>query len=189
MAKVPAKSKRLKVYCTSIGFHDAYVAAPSKKAALKSWGSKKDLFARGAAELVTDPALERDALASPGTVIKVSRGSVAEQLAALPKDLVAAERTAKKTAKPGKTPPTPPAPKPEPRPSRDWLESAERAVAALKEKQKKALAVLAEREAKLAEERRRLLQDHFASMQQLVEERDECRRRFDAAMKRWRAMD
>ena len=47
----------LKVYRTPIGFHDAYVAAPSQKAALQAWGSDANLFARGVAELVTDPAL------------------------------------------------------------------------------------------------------------------------------------
>ena len=30
---------KLKVYRTPIGFHDAYVAAPSQKAALDAWGS------------------------------------------------------------------------------------------------------------------------------------------------------
>lgn len=34
---MPRKQK-LKVYRTPIGFHDAYVAAPSQKAALKAWG-------------------------------------------------------------------------------------------------------------------------------------------------------
>ena len=77
---------KLKVFSTAIGFHDAYVAAPSKKAALKAWGTTKDLFARGAAEIVTDPELTREPLASPGEVFKLSRGSTAEQMAALGKD-------------------------------------------------------------------------------------------------------
>lgn len=47
----------LKVFRTPAGFHDAYVAAPSQKAALKAWGSEADLFARGIAEKVTDPKL------------------------------------------------------------------------------------------------------------------------------------
>jgi hypothetical protein len=76
---VPTK---LKVYRTAIGFYDAYVAAPSQKAALEAWGSEHNLFARGVAELVTDPALTKVPLASPGEVVKRLRGSAAEQIAA-----------------------------------------------------------------------------------------------------------
>jgi hypothetical protein len=182
MAKAPPKTKKLKVYRTSIGFHDAYVAAPSKKAALEAWGSKKDLFARGAAELVPDPGLERDALASPGHVIKVSRGSVAEQLAALPKDAATGDRPVKKARD------NPPPPVPAPRPSRAPLDSAERAIEALEREQEKALAAIAKREAKLAEERRRVMQDQADRMQKLVDVRDEQKRRFDAAIKQWRGV-
>lgn len=46
-------ARKLKVFRTSIGFHDAYVSAPSRKAALEAWGAGKDLFAIGSAELVT----------------------------------------------------------------------------------------------------------------------------------------
>ena len=35
-----ARTGRLKVFRTSIGFHDAYVAAPSRKAALEAWGAR-----------------------------------------------------------------------------------------------------------------------------------------------------
>lgn len=48
---------KLKVYRTATGFHDAYVAAPNQKAALETWGSDKDLFARCAAKIVTDIVL------------------------------------------------------------------------------------------------------------------------------------
>eukprot|EP01035_Chromulina_nebulosa_P046785 gene46785-63390_t len=56
--------RQLKVFRTPIGFHDAYVAAPSRKAALQAWGSDADLFARGMAEIVTDPALTAGPLAN-----------------------------------------------------------------------------------------------------------------------------
>jgi hypothetical protein len=82
---MPRKQK-LKVYRTPIGFHDAYVAAPSQKAALKAWGSDADLFARGIAETVTDQGLIREPLEKPGTIIRRPRGTSAEHLAALPKD-------------------------------------------------------------------------------------------------------
>jgi hypothetical protein len=77
---------KLKVYRTSTGFHDAYVAAHSQKAALKAWGSKHDLFARGVAEAVTDPVLAKEPLAHPGEVIKRLCGTTAEQISALPRD-------------------------------------------------------------------------------------------------------
>ncbi|HVG81065.1 MAG TPA: hypothetical protein VNB28_02175 [Methylomirabilota bacterium] len=76
--------RKLKVFRTSTGFHDAYVAAPSRKAALAAWGVDADLFARGVAEEVSDPKLVDAALARPGEVIRLSRGDLAAQLKALP---------------------------------------------------------------------------------------------------------
>jgi hypothetical protein len=84
MAKAKRKQK-LKVFRTSIGFHDAYVAAPSRKAALAAWGASTDLFARGLAEVVTEPSLTKAPLATPGEVVKVSRGTKAQQLRAIAK--------------------------------------------------------------------------------------------------------
>ena len=80
-----AKGKKLKVFRTPIGFHDAYVAAPSMKAALEAWGSGTNLFTQGAAELVTDPKLTKAPLARPGEVVRVLRGSEGEQIRALGK--------------------------------------------------------------------------------------------------------
>lgn len=82
MAKAKRKQK-LKVFRTPIGFHDAYVAAPSQKAALEAWGTDTNLFTRGSAEQVTDPELMKVPLRHPGQVVKVLRGTKAEQLAAL----------------------------------------------------------------------------------------------------------
>ena len=64
------------------GFHDAYVAVPSRAAALRAWGATTDLFAMDAAEEVTDPKLTAAPLAQPGEVVKQVRGSNAEHLAA-----------------------------------------------------------------------------------------------------------
>ena len=77
MAKRP-----LKVFRTSAGFQDAYVAATSRKAALEAWGARTDLFASGIAEQVTDPKLTKAALAEPGKVIRLSKGTAAQHLAA-----------------------------------------------------------------------------------------------------------
>ena len=84
MAKARRKQK-LKVYRTPVGFHDAYVAAPSQKAALEAWGVDTNLFARGSAEEVTDADLTKAPLKKPGEVIKVPRGTKKEHLTALRK--------------------------------------------------------------------------------------------------------
>src|SRR5688500_8851109 len=127
---------KLKVYRTSTGFHDAYVAAPSQKAALKAWGSEHDLFARGVAGVVTDPVLTKEPLAKPGQIIKRLRGTAAEQIAALPpnKPRIRAPRLEREDAGPTpmKKPPArkaKPASKPKPRPDRSPLDDAERALA------------------------------------------------------------
>ncbi|HET9811629.1 MAG TPA: hypothetical protein VFP53_08035 [Sphingomicrobium sp.] len=81
-----AKAKRgqkMNVYRTPVGFHDAYVAAPSQKAALEAWGAETNLFSQGAAEQVTDPELIREPLRNPGKVVKVPRGTKREHLEAL----------------------------------------------------------------------------------------------------------
>lgn len=187
----PPKTPKLKVFRTAIGFHDAYVAAPSRAAALRAWGSDKDLFARGAAEEVTDPALGEEALAAPGIVIKRSRGTAAEQLAALPP---APSRRAKPKAEDAparvrKPPPErrePPAPRPEPEPTRDPLDKAEAALEGAKAGQTEALASLAEREAALARERRMLEREQASELRRLTRDRDDAAAAYDAAMRRWR---
>lgn len=55
----------MKVFRTSAGFHDAFVAAPSQKAALAAWGTDSNLFAQGLAEQVIDESMMVDALAKP----------------------------------------------------------------------------------------------------------------------------
>ena len=115
---MPAK---LKVFRTTIGFHDAYVAAPSRAAALRAWGSSTDLFGMGAAEQVTDEKLMAPALARPGEVVKLSRGSAAEQI-----DAAGQGTKPKKRPKVERGTASAPAPKPQPRPSRSRLEDAEK---------------------------------------------------------------
>jgi hypothetical protein len=144
MAKRP-----LKVFRTSIGFHDAYVATTSRKAALEAWGAGSDLFASGAAEPVNDASLVKAPLAQPGVVIRVARGSTAQHLAA-------AERVHKREAKlasarsKAPAPPVRPA-KRAPKPSRARLDKAE---AALQRADKKYAASTAEIDARIEALRR-----------------------------------
>ena len=137
-------ARKLKVFRTPIGFHDAYVAAPSQKAALQAWGTNTDLFARGVAEQVTDAALMEEPLAHPGEVIRKTRGTVDDHMAALP-------------ANPKRKPPdatdAPPAEtrrtKPKPRPSRSKLDQAEQAIDEAEQRYDAARRDLAAREAAL----------------------------------------
>lgn len=73
----PRKSK-LKLFRTVIGFHDAYVAAPSQKAALEAWGASTDLFSAGLAERIDDPAVCEAAFEKPGTIVTAKRGTKKE---------------------------------------------------------------------------------------------------------------
>lgn len=175
---------KLKVFRTATGFHDAYVAAPSRAAALRAWGSEKDLFARGAAEEVTDAALTADALASPGTVIKRSRGTAEEQLAALPPSKPKrAKPKDEPAAKPRKTEARA---APKPQPSRSALDEAEAAVKHAETRQAEALAALAEREAQLARERRDLERTQASELRRLTRDRDDAASDYEEAMRRWR---
>lgn len=155
--------RKLKVFRTAIGFDDAYVAAPSRKAALAAWGADADLFARGVAEEVTDAKLSQAPLARPGEVIRVSRGGLSEHLKALPKRKRKA--AAAPAAKPRKVA------KPKPPPSRSKLEAAERALAALVDQQTAELEALKARQAK--------------ARAALERKRDKARESYRAALDRW----
>lgn len=121
--------RKLKVFRTPTGFHDAYVAAPSRKAALEAWGADADLFARGTAEQITDPRLMAEPLKHPGEVIRVSRGDLAAQLKALgPRKKPAAKKRPEKE-------PARKLAKPKPPPRRDKVDEAEAALDAARRRQ------------------------------------------------------
>src|ERR1051325_950041 len=66
---------RLKVFQAHLGFFDTVVAAPSRAAALKAWGSRQDLFRDGQAKPASDPDAIAAALAKPGLVLRRPVGS------------------------------------------------------------------------------------------------------------------
>lgn len=174
---------KLKVYVVPTGFHDAYVAAPSRKAALKAWGSEHDLFARGLAQVVTDEALTAEPLARPGTVVKRSRGTTAEQIAALP-DVPRAEAKPAEARRPvGEVRPDL---KRRPKPSRKALDAAEQALAEAEARQRDEEKAFAERQAALDRERRdtgKAWKDEHAALSRAS---DEERTRYDRAVEDWR---
>ena len=158
-----AKARKLKVFRTPIGFHDAYVAAPSQKAALEAWGSDTNLFAAGAAELVTDPKLAKAALERPGEVVKVLRGGGDEPTAPVRK---ARSRKAEK-------------------PSREALDKAETALGELDREQRAELRDLAKEEERLASQRRATERRHKAEHGSAEAERDRAKANYERAVRRW----
>jgi hypothetical protein len=175
---------RLKVYRTAIGFDDAYVAAPSQKAALAAWGSDNNLFARGVAEVVTDPQLTAAPLAQPGQVIRKSRGSLAEQLRALGPTKRSKRAQSKSVAA---APPVQPArpKKRKPAPSRESVAKAEAVLAAERERAARELAKLRDREQALAREREKLEVKQRSRQERLRERLDAARERHRAAFEAW----
>lgn len=161
---------KLKVYRTPAGFHDAYVAAPSQKAALKAWGSDANLFARGIAEVVTDPALTKAPLAAPGEVIRVARTSADE----LPTPTL---RPKKRAAKP--------AAEPKPRPSRAALEAAERALEDAEARHAEEQRALRREEEALVERRREMEKAQAAERLMLDRARLAARDDYQAAVEAW----
>ena len=171
---------KLKVFRTPIGFHDAYVAATSRKAALKAWDADADLFARGAAEQVTDESLMAEPLARPGEVIKRPRGTAADHLAAS-----TPPRRTKKAAPEAKAK-APSRTKAPPRPSRAALTAAEEA---LEDHRRNVAAEIARLEA----ERARLTSEIVATRKSadreargLQAQHDKARADYDKALDRWR---
>lgn len=126
---------KLKVFRTPIGFYDAYVAAPSRKAALAAWGADADLFARGVAEQVTDAGLLAEPLRRPGEVIRLTRGEASDHFKEIAKtDKLRAPRPEvpdRKAERPveNEAAPSRPKAKPKPMPSRAGIEKAEQAIA------------------------------------------------------------
>ncbi len=194
-----ARAQKLEVYRTPIGFHDAYVAAPSQKAALEAWGSDANLFARGIAELVDDPELTREPLEKPGTVIRRLRGTAAEQLAALPADLP--RRTApalrnegddedavprRRKASPAAETAPKQKPKPVPRPDCAALDKAREAMEEIEGRHRRERGALAAREAELAKERRAIEKAHDVEIASAQKEIDRAEAAYERAMRKWR---
>jgi hypothetical protein len=177
-----SQRQRLKVFRTPIGFHDAYVAAPSQKAALEAWGAQGNLFAQGIAEQVTEAALMEAPLAEPGTVIKRLRGTESEQIAALGKarrNLRKSEIAEPRAQKPARR-------QPAPKPSRGELSDAEEALQQMLAGQAEAREEIARRERALATERDQLERRQSQERQAAEKAVEDQRRRYEEAIARWR---
>ena len=174
-------AKKLKVFRTPIGFHDAYVAAPSQKAALEAWGADSNLFAQGIAEQVEDPELMEEPLANPGKVIKRVRGSADEHFAALGKGEKKEGGSRIKSGMMKK------AEKPKPKPSRDKLDAAEEALEKVEKKQRKKLREIDDEMRALERRRRDLLRKQEAERDALAAKRDRARSAYERAVQEWKS--
>jgi hypothetical protein len=172
----------LKVFQAHLGFYDTAVAAPSRAAALKAWGSRQNLFREGVASETKDAQAVTAALAKPGVVLRRPVGTNAPfsenpdlpNVPKLPKKAPPAKTQAKSVPPPKPPPrheppqlrlvPSPPKPqpvvKPQPAPrpqvSRAPVDAAEKALADIKREEQRALATIEKRKAALDEEARQL---------------------------------
>lgn len=173
-------ARKLKLFRTPIGFHDAYVAAPSRAAALRAWGADADLFARGAAEEV-EAALAPEAIDQPGTIVCKMRGTTEEHIAALPPDAKTPARSAqaKKTKAPARS-------KPKPHPDRKPLDAAEAAIEAAKAEHAAARSAISAQIDALEKRRQQLDRTYRRTEATLEADRESALNRYQTAMDNWR---
>ncbi|HEY7808539.1 MAG TPA: hypothetical protein VIC34_15185 [Croceibacterium sp.] len=174
--------RKLKVFRTPIGFHDAYVAAPSRKAALEAWGAVADLFARGTAEQVTDPGLMAEPLAHPGEVIRVSRGDLKAQLKALGPRKKTASKPEPKSKGEAKSKPRS---RSRPPPKRDRVDRAEAALTEARQRQAGERAGLEEQRAALERELRALASRQEAELGRLERQLAKAQEAYRDALRTW----
>jgi hypothetical protein len=176
------RKQKLKVYRTPIGFHDAFVAAPSQKAALEAWGADTNLFGRGIAEQVTDAKLTRVPLENPGQVVKVLRGTPAEQLAALEAQEPPTRRKAQAPEIVAKQPK-----KRVPKPSRTAVAKAQDALDRLEKRQEGEIAKLEEQQEALERKLRDLKRRHEGERDKAQRRLDDERSEYEEAIRRYEA--
>jgi hypothetical protein len=132
-------TQKLKVFQAQFGFFDTVLAVPSQAAALRAWGTHRNLFATGHAELATDEAAIAAALQHPGTLLRRAVGSndpfsieptslpkVPDLAAAMPESPSVSEATQKPELK--RKPEQKPQPVRSPPPDRSRLNAAEAAL-------------------------------------------------------------
>jgi hypothetical protein len=185
MAKKSERKQKLKVFRTPIGFHDAYVAAPSRKAALEAWGAESNIFAQGIAEEVTDPKLMEEPIADPGKVIRRVRASADEHFAELERSVPKRKKTARMEEDGGNVVELKPKSGPKPKPSRDEVDVADEALEKAQKKQRRKLAEIDEKMRELERRRRQLLRKYEEEREQLERRRDKAKSAYDRALREW----
>jgi type IV secretory pathway VirB10-like protein len=180
-AEPKPRKGRLKVFRTAIGFHDAYVAAPSRKAALAAWGTDKDLFARGGAEEVSDPALMKEPLSVPGTVFRKLRSMPPDEAEGEPSK-PRKRKAAGGAAVENSMRPVPPPPQP----SDEDVEKARGELQEAREQHAREEQDLAARERDLARERKAMEQRHAKELGVKEKELVAAQERYDERLAAWK---
>jgi hypothetical protein len=138
LPKMP--TRKLKVFQAQFGFFDTVLAAPSQAAALRAWGTHRNLFATGHAKEATDEAAIAAALDHPGTLLRRAVGSN-EPFTLEPTSLPKIPDAPKATPASTRPPPSKMKPKAEPvqRPpaDRSRLDAAEAALGELDDRRKR----------------------------------------------------
>ena len=124
--------RKLKVFQAQFGFFDTVVAAPSRAAALRAWGTHQDLFASGQATEITDKAAVAAATAHPETPLRRAVGST-DPFALEPAGLPEVPDAPKPKKAAAKAEPVAPAKSPA---DRSKLDAAEKALRALDDRRK-----------------------------------------------------
>src|SRR6185503_7757086 len=169
---------RLKVYATHIGLHEWLVAAPSQKAALKAWDVRENLFATGAAKVVTDPKAVKLAMTAPGDpVARDENGAAARANQAI---RAAGPRVSKSVARSRAGPPKPAKPKIKPT-DRAKLERAEKALEEFHGRLKRERALIEKKRRSLDLEAEGLEADFEAEKERLEKTLDRAQKAVESA--------
>jgi hypothetical protein len=185
----------LKVFQAHLGFYDTVVAAPSRAAALKAWGSRQDLFRDGTAKETQDPQAVAAARAKPGVVLRRAAGSKAPfgenpelpKIPNAPKVKPSEKKAPRREAAPhaaARRAAAPPRLRIVRTADRGPVERAEKALTELKKEEERALTRVAARKAALDEEERTLRDDYHARRHQAERVLVEARRAYQEALKR-----
>jgi hypothetical protein len=168
--------RKLKVFQAQFGFFDTVLAAPSQAAALRAWGTHRNLFATGHAKVATDEATIAAALEHPGTLLRRAVGSnepFALEPTSLPKIPPASIRPPPSKAKPKAEPVRrPPA-------DRSRLDAAEAALGELDARRKR-------EEADLRRQQEELDAKRMAAQQSYVDARKKATAAVIAAREAYR---
>ena len=180
MPKTP--TRKLKVFQTQFGFFDTVLAAPSQAAALRAWGTHRNLFATGDAKLATDEAAIAAALEHPGIPLRRPVGSN-DPFALEPTGLPKIPDLPKATSALTRPPPSKAKPKAEPvrRPpvDRSRLDAAEAALGELDDRRKR-------EEAELRRQQEELDAKRTAAQQNYVDARKKATAAVVAAREAYR---
>jgi hypothetical protein len=163
--------RKLKVFEAQIGFYDTVVAAPSRAAALRAWGTHQDLFASGQARVSNDVDAAAVAIENPEKPLRRALGSK-EPYSLMPAELPTIPAVGNERQRPGKKT----VGKPKPSVDRSALDAAENHLRDLFESQSKEETKL-QKEADALDQRRLSAHNKSSQLRKQASERVDAVRR------------